>query len=190
MKRRAATLTVPRRRGNRVDAPSPTAHAFHMAKASAEDALSTDVVASHTYFHGRLRTDGIVWLRRTAIVYPSVDEVHRAYDEFLGLVDDWVLRRRIKSGNLGTKTRSQMAWLFDVRSAPSHRNDAEFERAVEDRRKDLLRRSPLLAILVQSASGRMQLTRMSRDGGAKLMIFDDFSAAVAALLAGMNQPSG
>jgi hypothetical protein len=161
-----------------------------MAKASAEDALSTDVVASHTYFHGRLRTDGIVWLRRTAIVYPSVDEVHRAYDEFLGQVDDWVLRRRIKSGNLGTKTRSQMAWLFDVRSAPSHRNDAEFERAVEDRRKDLLRRSPLLAILVQSASGRMQLTRMSRDGGAKLMIFDDFSAAVAALLAGMNQPSG
>jgi len=165
-----------------------------MAKARAEDAPSTDVVASQTYFDVCFRADGIVWLKRTANVYPSVDEVHRAYDEFLRRVDDSLLQRRIKSGNLGTKTRSPMAWLIDIRSAPSHRNDAEFERAVEDRRKDLLQRSPLLAVLVQSASGKMQLTRMSRDGGANLMIFDDFSAAVAALLAGMNltfgQPHG
>jgi hypothetical protein len=120
-----------------------------MAKAGAVDAIATDVVASQTYFHVCLRADGIVWLRRAAKVYPSVDDVHRAYDEFLKTVDDSVLERRIKSGNLGTKTRSPMAWLVDIRSAPSHRNDAEFEHAVEDRRQDLLQRSPLLAILVQ-----------------------------------------
>ena len=161
-----------------------------MAKAGAENALSTDGVASQTYFDVCLRADGIIWLRRTAKVYPSVEEVHRAYDEFLALVDDSVLQRRIKSGNLGTKMRSPMAWLIDIRSAPSHRNDPEFEHAVEDRRKDLVQRSPLLAVVVQSASGKMQLTRMSRAGGANLMIFDDFSAAVTELLARMKQTFG
>jgi hypothetical protein len=61
---------------------------------------------------------------------------------------------------------------------------------VEDRRKELLQRSPLLAILVRTASGKMQVTRMARSGGANLMVFDDSSAAVAALLAGMNQVFG
>jgi hypothetical protein len=161
-----------------------------MANAGAESALSTDVVASQTYFDVCLRSDGIVWLKRTAKVYPSVDELHRAYDEFLAVVDDSLLKRRIKSGNLGTKMRSPMAWLIDIRSAPAHRNDDAFERAVEDRRKDLFQRSPLIAVLVQSASGKMQLTRMSRAGGAKLMIFDDFSVAVETLVERMKQTFG
>jgi len=161
-----------------------------MPKPSAEGAPSSDVVVVQTYFDVTLRADGIVWLERTAAVYPSVQGVHQAYDEFLRQVDDWALGRRIKSGNLGTKTRSPLAWLFDVRAAPARRNDPEFERVVEDRRKELLQRSPLLAILVRTASGKMQVTRMARSGGANLMVFDDSSAAVAALLAGMNQVFG
>src|SRR4051812_36348678 len=90
-----------------------------MPKPSAEHVPSTDVVVAQTYFDVSLRADGIVWLERNAEVYPDVQAVHRAYDEFLAEVDDWALRRRIKSGNLGTKARSPLAWLFDVRAAPS-----------------------------------------------------------------------
>jgi hypothetical protein len=161
-----------------------------MRKLGAESAPSTDIVRPQTYFDVNLRADGIVWLQRNARIYPSVREVHSAYDEFLCQVDNWILERRMKRGKLGTTARSPMAWLVDIRSAPSHRNDAEFEGAVEERRKDLLQRSPLLAILVRTASGKMQLTRMARDGGAKLLIFDDFSAAVAALHTAMNEAFG
>ncbi len=142
------------------------------------------------YFDVNLRADGIVWLERNARVYPSVQELHGAYDEFLREVDNWRLERRIKRGKLGTTAPSPMAWLVDIRSAPSRRNDAEFEGAVEERRKDLLQRSPVLAILVRTASGKMQLTRMARDGGAKLLIFDDFSVAVTALHTAMNEVFG
>jgi hypothetical protein len=161
-----------------------------MSKPLAEDALSTDVVLAQTYFDVCLRADGIILLERTDEVYPNVQAVHQAYDEFLAEVDDWALRRRIKSGRLGTKARSPLAWLVDVRRAPSRRNDFAFERVVEDRRKDLLERSPLLAVLVRTASGKMQMTRMARSGSANLMVFDDLSTAVAALIAGMKQIFG
>jgi hypothetical protein len=80
-----------------------------------------------------------------------------------------------------------MAWLSDVRAAPARRNDPEFEKAIQDRRPDLLKRSPIIALLVESASGKMQITRMSRTGKAQLMVFDDFNQAVTALLARMRE---
>jgi hypothetical protein len=128
-----------------------------------------------------LRADGIVWLRRSGALYRSVAEVHRAYSDFLRIVDDWLLDRRIKLGHLGTRERTPMAWLYDVRSAPERRNDPEFEQAIQERRADLLQRSPALAVLVQTASGKMQVTRMARTSKADLLIFDDFEQAVAAL---------
>jgi hypothetical protein len=148
---------------------------------------SDDHVVLQTYFDLVLRADGIVWLKRTAEVYPSVDAIHRAYGEFLKVVDDWSFDRRIKSGGLGTRTKTPMAWLCDLRYAPSRRNDPEFEKAVEDRRPDLLKRSPVLTVLVQSASGKMQLTRMSRTGKANLMVFDDFEEAVRACTKRMQE---
>jgi hypothetical protein len=161
-----------------------------MPKPGALSAPVTDIVRQQTYFDVNLRADGIVWLERNAQVYTKLRDVHCAYDEFLREVDNWLLERRMKRGKLGTTAPSPMAWLVDIRSAPSRRNDAEFENAVEERRKDLLQRSPLLAILVRTASGKMQLTRMARDGGAKLMIFDDFAGAVAALRAAMTEAFG
>jgi hypothetical protein len=80
-----------------------------------------------------------------------------------------------------------MAWLTDGRSAPARRNDPEFEQVVQDRRVDLLKRSPLIALLVESASGKMQITRMARTGKANIMIFDDFNEAVASLLERMKE---
>lgn len=158
-----------------------------MSNVGIPEVASNDHVVRQTYFDIVLRPDGLVWLRRTAEIYPTVDAIHQAYGEFLKVVDDWLLDRRIKSGGLGTRTKTPMAWLCDLRSAPSRRNDPEFERAVEDRRPDLLKRSPILAVLVQSASGKMQLTRMSRTGKANLMVFDDFEAAVRACAARMEE---
>jgi hypothetical protein len=158
-----------------------------MSKSGVPELSSTDQVALQKYFDVILRSDGIVWLRRTAEIYPGIDAVHQAYGEFLRVVDDWLLDRRIKSGGLGTKAKTPIAWLYDVRSAPSRRNDPEFEQAVQDRRADLLKRSPVLSVLVQTASGKMQVTRMARTGNANLMIFDDFEEAVESLLARMRE---
>jgi hypothetical protein len=157
-----------------------------MSKASIELA-PTDIAVPQKYYDVILRTDGIVWLRRTSEVFPSIAELHRAYGEYLKVVDDWLIDRRIKSGILGTTAKTPMAWLTDVRAAPARRNDPEFERAIQERRADLLKRSSIIAVLVQSASGKMQLTRMARSGNAPLMIFDDFDDAVAALLEKMKE---
>jgi hypothetical protein len=157
-----------------------------MSKASIELA-PTDIAVPQKYYDVILRNDGIVWLRRTSEVFPSIAELHRAYGEYLKVVDDWLIDRRIKSGDLGTKAKTPMAWLSDVRAAPTRRNDPEFEQAIQERRADLLKRSSLIAVLVQSASGKMQLTRMARTANASLMIFDDFDDAVAALLVKLQE---
>jgi len=158
-----------------------------MSKAGSEELASPDQVVLQKYFDVIMRADGIVWLRRTAEIYPSIQDVHRAYGEFLKVVDDWLLDRRIKSGGLGTKAKTPMAWLYDVRSAPERRNDPEFEQVVQERRADLLKRSPVLSVLVKTASGKMQVTRLARTGNAALMIFDDFDEAVASLLESMKE---
>lgn len=148
---------------------------------------STERVVHQDHFDVVLRDDGIVWLRRNDELYPHVVAIHEAYDAFLRVVDDWLLDRRIKSGKIGTRGKTPMAWLYDVRGAPTRRNDPEFEQVVQDRRADLLKRSPALSVLVMSASGKMQVTRMARTGNANLTIFDDFDEAVASLLERMTQ---
>jgi hypothetical protein len=148
---------------------------------------TNDKVVLQEYFEIVLREDGIAWLRRSDIVYPSVAAVHGAYDAFLRVVDDWSFDRRIKSGRLGTKVKTPFSWLFDLRGAPERRNDPAFEQVVQQRRADLLKRSPVLAILVKTASGRMQVTRMARTGNASMLVFDDFDEAVAALREGMKR---
>jgi hypothetical protein len=130
------------------------------------------------FFDIELRPDGIVWLRRTPTAYESIDEVEDAYDEFLKTVDDWMLERRIASGQLGTRQRTPIAWLYDLRSAPGQRNDPEFEAVIQRRRPDLLKRSPFLIVLVKTAAGRMQLNRIAKDEKSKIRISDDFNASI------------
>jgi hypothetical protein len=134
----------------------------------------------------RLRADGIVWLRRRAQPYASIEAIDASYNAFLKVVDDWLFERRIKSGHIGTKRRTPMAWLTDIRGAPDLRNDAQFERVVRSRRPDLLERSPILGILVNSAAGEMQLNRITRDGGAVIGVFSEPTDIVAWLLARMK----
>jgi hypothetical protein len=139
------------------------------------------------HFIVSLRPDGVVWLARNDVVYPSIAAVHHAYDSFLALVDDWLLSRRMQLGLLGKKARTPMAWLYDVRSAPELRNDPEFEKVVQQRRANLLERSPALAILVATAAGRMQLSRMMRQAKVELGVFDQFDEATNWLVGRMKQ---
>jgi hypothetical protein len=137
---------------------------------------------AQTFFELELRPDGIVWLKRIPVPYGAITHVERAYDDFLQAVDDWMLNRRITSGQLGTRVRSPIGWLYDIRSAPGQRNDPEFEAVIQRRRADLLKRSPFLVVLVKTAAGKMQLNRISRDDKSKFKISDDFDDSVAWLL--------
>jgi hypothetical protein len=56
------------------------------------------------------------------------------------------------------------------------------EPAIRARRADLLAGPPLLAILVKTAAGRMQLNRMARETRTDLFISDDFDDTVSWLL--------
>lgn len=135
-------------------------------------------LVSQKFFDIELRPDGIVWLRRTPTAYGSIVDVERAYDAFLKAVDDWMLERRISSGELGTRHRTPIAWLYDLRSAPGQRNDPEFEAVIQRRRPDLLKRSQFLVVLVKTAAGRMQLNRIASDK-SKIRVSDDFNDSVS-----------
>jgi hypothetical protein len=154
---------------------------------SSQELAPTDQVIRQEYFDVILRADGIVWLRRTEVIYPSIEAVHEAYGSFLKVVDDWLLDRRIKSGVLGTKAKTPSAWLYDLRSAPVRRNDPEFEKVIQERRADLVKRSPAIVVLVKTASGKMQVTRLARTGNASLSILDNFDDAIATLKERLTQ---
>lgn len=126
-----------------------------------------------TYWNLKLRSDGIVWLARRHVPYPSIQAVHTSYDEFLTVVDDWLLERRIKSGKIGTRTKVPMAWLTDMRDAPEMRNDPAFEAVVKERRPQLLERSQALAVLVNTSAGQMQLNRITTTKDLVLGVFSD-----------------
>ncbi len=154
---------------------------------SGTDRVAVDKNVLQTYWELDLRSDGIVWLSRRRVSYPSLDDLHRSYDTFLRVVDDWLFDRRIKSGQLGTRTRTPMAWLTDMRNAPDLRNDPEFESAVKARRPDLLERSEALAILVNTNAGQMQLRRITNEKGVQLGVFNDPEETVAWLTKRMGK---
>lgn len=143
-----------------------------------EGAVLERPIVSQKFFDIELRADGIVWLKRTSTPYGSIPDVHQAHDSFLAVVDDWLLTRRIKSGSLGTRKHTPMAWLYDVRAASSQRNDPEFEEVIQKRRPNLLERSPLLVVVVKTAAGRMQVARLARDGSSNLRITHDSEGAI------------
>lgn len=126
-----------------------------------------------TYWTVLLRGDGVAVLLRKAVPFPSIAELHVSYDDFLAVVDDWLFERRIKSGQLGKRVRTRFAWLFDLRDGPEMRNDPAFEEAVKARRPELLERSPILGLLVQTSAGQMQLHRITQQAGGSIGVFSE-----------------
>jgi len=143
-----------------------------------------------TYWNLRLRSDGIVWLSRRHVPYPSIQAVHTSYDEFLAAVDDWLLERRIKSGKIGTRTKVPMAWLTDMRDAPDMRNDPAFEAVVKERRPELLERSAALGVLVNTSAGQMQLNRITTTKDTVIGVFSDPDEIVPWLIVRMRELFG
>lgn len=156
----------------------------------AEDLSEVERTVEQPYFTVSLRRDGIVWLARRNVAYPDLSAVHQAYNDFLKVVDDWLLERRIKAGELGTRARTPMAWLTDMRDAPDLRNDPEFEAVVKQRRPQLLERSPALGILVRTSAGRMQMNRITREETFTLGVFSDHAEIVSWLKARMKEAFG
>jgi len=152
--------------------------------------LIVEKAVVQTYWNVKLRSDGIVWLARRHVAYPSIQAVHTSYDEFLAVVDDWLLEQRIKSGKIGTRTKVPMAWLTDMRDAPEMRNDPAFEAVVKERRPQLLERSQALAVLVNTSAGQMQLNRITTAKGVTLGVFSDPDEIVHWLLLRMHELFG
>lgn len=72
--------------------------------------------------------------------------------------------------------------LIDMRQAPGN-NDPEFEKAALAGLRQLLRGFGKVAILLQSAVGRLHFQRMSREMGESLHLFSDEDEALRFLRA-------
>jgi hypothetical protein len=139
------------------------------------------------FFEVELRADGIIWVQRNVKPFDALADIHRAFDALMAVADDWKLKRRILSGQLGTRQATLVGWLYDVRLAPKQRNDSAFEQAILQRRSDFLQRSPVLVVLVRTASGRLQLSRLSHGDRDHVSVCDDFDQAVAWLRERLRQ---
>lgn len=71
--------------------------------------------------------------------------------------------------------------LLDTRDAPA-RNDGAFEAKIIEHRDRLFGRFARVAILVRTAAGRLQTSRLSRDSKHEVRTFDDEDAALQFLL--------
>lgn len=90
-----------------------------------------------------------VWLVRAADSFTSLSEVRNANQAVLDCL--------MTLGNSQTL-------VVDMRAAPS-RNDSDFEHAMQTLRSRLIQMFPRAAVLVQTAAGRMQVSRLGRDEG-------------------------
>lgn len=73
--------------------------------------------------------------------------------------------------------RNRFRLLLDFRAAPG-RNDPEFESAMARHRKELLRDFGAVAVLVQTAAGQLQVSRIGRQDGEVLAIFTEEDEAL------------
>jgi hypothetical protein len=88
---------------------------------------------------------------------------------------------------LGSIDRGTHALLIDSRDGPA-RNDPEFEKAFEPHRKRCIAGFARAAVLVRTASGRLQARRLGRSGGFDLNVFEDEEAALKYLTGDGTKP--
>lgn len=92
---------------------------------------------------------GILRLERTPTAYPSLEAMHAAYRTLAVAVRDAGVRRI----------------LLDLSKGPPGRNDAAFEQASSQWRKQLAGEAERVAILMRSVAGKLQSQRLARDEG-------------------------
>jgi hypothetical protein len=106
----------------------------------------------------------LVRVVRSPTAPPPPDEQTRLYDDVIAAL---------------AKSRARRV-LVDLRASPPGRNDPEFEKSTEKFRASL-GAYERFAILVRTAVGKLQLTRMSRETGRVAPVFMDEAEALAFL---------
>jgi hypothetical protein len=126
----------------------------------AQGQLHTDPYNTLTYDADRR----VLTLVRSTKHFPSRIEILRSIDG-------------IEMALLGIKARGL---LVDVRRGPL-RSDPEFEEVSRVHFLPILGRYPRVAVLVSTATGRMQVRRIQRENGTLFEVFDDEAKAQAFL---------
>lgn len=115
------------------------------------------------YFDLDVRSDGIVWIRRTSVPYAELGDIARAYRQLISAVHAQDTTLQLQRVARGDKGPYPFAWLYDLRDGPSARNDVAFEHAQEAATPLLFEHSALLCTLCATESGRLQISRMSQN---------------------------
>lgn len=113
-------------------------------------------------------TEKLARIERSDIHFESVEEVRRAWREV-----DAALQKTVRRGR---------SLLVDLRRAPA-RNDPEFETAVRAILPDVRRGYRRIGVLVRSAAGGLQVSRLARADGAVEFISSNESEILAYLQA-------
>jgi hypothetical protein len=124
--------------------------------------MATRTLLENEHFRIRVDDDArLVRVVRTAAPFASPESLENAFAEASAV----------------TRVFAGWAVLLDSRDAPA-RNDPEFEEIFARGRKNLLARFDAIAVLVKSATGRLQVARYAREDGNDPVMFDDESAAL------------
>lgn len=120
------------------------------------------------YWEFRLESIGLAHVTRTPLEYEDLAAVTHGYE--------WLLRQ------FRGLVRPKLAQLIDLRNSPPGRNDAGFEQVTQRYRPLLFGFFCASALVVRTATGRMQVTRMKRQGQGSLHICSEFGEARTFLL--------
>jgi hypothetical protein len=109
----------------------------------------------------------LVWLKRSARRPNDLGEIIGAFS----------------AANLAMSKleRSRLRLLIDLRLSPGN-NDPEFESAMADQRTALMSGFIAVAVLVQTATGALQVSRIGRQDRIEPSVFTDEAQAIAWLV--------
>jgi hypothetical protein len=82
---------------------------------------------------------------------------------------------------LDTLDRGDYYLFMDMRDAPTRHAVPEFERILDEYRPKLISGFAKVAVLVKTSVGKLQVTRMAREDGVDVRIFDVEAEALAYL---------
>jgi hypothetical protein len=109
--------------------------------------------------------DDVVRIERLPPPFPSIFMMREANDALLEALRKSEIKR----------------CLMDTRYGAPPRNDEEFEHANEDLRRGMGAQFNRVAVLVRTASGRLQAARLMRETGYEPRVFMDEAEALAYL---------
>ena len=103
----------------------------------------------------------LVRMTRSPKSFTSTEEMQRAHKEVLRAIAPFL----------------QWCLLLDVRGGPA-RHDADYEKGLASLRKQIVVRFERVAILVKTAVGGLHATRLAREDGVRLRVFQDEELAI------------